>query len=181
MEHRSDIDSLSAVAILPLLAFHAGVQKLSGGFIGVDVFFVISGFLIGTMILTELDQGRFSIANFYSRRFRRILPALTAVLLAAAIVGAFILYPVRLVEFGRSIVAAALSVSNIYFQLTSDYFDSPSAIKPLLHLVAIRGRAVLPGATTAADPHAEILPAPPEAGDYCLGRPLVRGERHRRL
>ena len=133
MKHRSDIDGLRSVAILPVLAFHAGVKQLSGGFVGVDVFFVISGFLIGTMILTELDQGRFSIANFYSRRFRRILPALTAVLLAAAVAGAFILYPVRLVEFGRSMIAAALSVSNIYFQLTSGYFDPPSATKPLLH------------------------------------------------
>lgn len=133
MKHRTDIDGLRAVAVLPVVAFHAGINQLPGGFVGVDVFFVISGFLIGSIILTDVAQGQFSYASFYSRRFRRILPALFAVLLATTIAAAFILYPGEFADYGRSLAAAALSASNFYFMFTSDYFDAPAATKPLLH------------------------------------------------
>ena len=81
MEYRREIDGLRALAVLPVILFHAGFKTFSGGFIGVDVFFVISGYLITTIILAELEQGKFSIVNFYERRARRILPALFLVML----------------------------------------------------------------------------------------------------
>lgn len=133
MKYRSDIDGLRALAVLPVVGFHAGVTGLSGGFVGVDVFFVISGFLIGSLILQELEEGRFTLANFYMRRFRRILPALFFMLAGVTIACAFVLYPSRLEEYGHSLVAAVLSVANIYFWATSGYFEAPAATKPLLH------------------------------------------------
>jgi peptidoglycan/LPS O-acetylase OafA/YrhL len=133
VRYRSDIDGLRAIAVLPVVGFHAGLPGLSGGFVGVDVFFVISGYLIGSLILQELKAGTFTFSNFYYRRFKRILPALIFMLAVTTVAGLFVLYPARLAEFGRSLAAASLSVANIYFWLTSGYFDAPAATKPLLH------------------------------------------------
>jgi peptidoglycan/LPS O-acetylase OafA/YrhL len=115
------------------VAYHAGIPFITGGFVGVDVFFVISGFLITSIIVAEVDAGKFSILNFYRRRILRIFPLLLTVLLAVGIVGFLLFLPNEFRELGHSISAAALFVSNFYFWNTSGYFDAPSDLKPLLH------------------------------------------------
>jgi len=132
-QYRPDIDGLRAVAVLSVIAYHAGNTLLTGGFVGVDIFFVISGFLITTIIAREIEAGTFSIARFYERRFRRILPALIVVMAATLLVGAVLLGPVTLMDLGKSAVATALFSSNILFFLQSGYFDGPAELKPLLH------------------------------------------------
>ena len=113
--HRADIDGLRAVAVVPVLLFHAGFPAFAGGFVGVDVFFVISGYLITSIILDETAAGRFSIFAFYERRIRRIFPALFAMLFASSILGALVLLPDDLKNLGQSSAAAALSASNFLF------------------------------------------------------------------
>ena len=113
--YRADIDGLRAIAVLSVLLFHAGVGAFGGGFVGVDVFFVISGYLITTIIHREIEAGRFSIARFYERRFRRILPA-AAVMAAVVLVAGALLFPAHQQDsLARSAVAAALFASNIFF------------------------------------------------------------------
>ena len=131
--HRADIDGLRAVAVVPVLLFHAGFPAFAGGFVGVDVFFVISGYLITSIILDETDAGRFSIFAFYERRIRRIFPALFAMLFASSILGALVLLPDDLKNLGQSSAAAALSASNFLFWHESGYFDVAAELKPLLH------------------------------------------------
>ena len=131
--YRPDIDGLRAVAVLPVVAFHAGLHAVRGGFVGVDVFFVISGFLITQQMFAEITDGRFSILSFYERRIRRILPALIAVLTATYILGLVYCLPSEMADLSKSLVAAALSVSNVFFYFGSGYFDSPAGAKPLLH------------------------------------------------
>ena len=133
MKYRPDIDGLRAVAVLLVLAYHVGIYRLRGGFVGVDVFFVISGFLIGSIILGDLAADRFSLAGFYERRIRRILPALVVVLVAVSILAYKFLLPTEFVEFGKSLLSATFSVSNILFLHQSSYFDTPASMKPLLH------------------------------------------------
>lgn len=133
VKYRPDIDGLRTVAIVPVLLFHAGVPGMPGGFVGVDVFFVISGYLITAIIARELDNGTFSIVRFYERRIRRIFPAL-AVMMAAVLAGAAWLYfpaDYRLVP--RSVVAALLFVSNVFFWSETGYFDTAAHSKPMLH------------------------------------------------
>ncbi|RKT46976.1 acyltransferase family protein [Thiocapsa rosea] len=131
--YRADIDGLRALAIVPVVLFHADIPGFGGGFVGVDVFFVISGYLITSIIARELQTGRFSLARFYERRVRRILPALFAVLLASALAAALILYPGEARGFARSLIAATLFVSSIFFHRESGYFDQEAELKPLLH------------------------------------------------
>jgi peptidoglycan/LPS O-acetylase OafA/YrhL len=131
--YRPEIDGLRAIAVLLVIAYHAEFGFLSGGFIGVDVFFVISGFLITTILLTDLDNGRFSLKTFYERRCRRILPPLAAVCLATLAAGWLILMPVDFRSFGSSLVAAATFWANHYFFQHAGYFDTASFTKPLLH------------------------------------------------
>jgi peptidoglycan/LPS O-acetylase OafA/YrhL len=133
MAYRRDIDGLRAVAVLAVVFYHAGFPLFSGGYVGVDVFFVISGFLITSIILEDLRHGRFSIVTFYERRVRRIFPALFAMLAATGIAASWLLLPGELSDLGRSAVAATLFVSNIFFQQTSDYFAGAAHLKPLLH------------------------------------------------
>ncbi|MES1159072.1 MAG: acyltransferase, partial [Terricaulis silvestris] len=133
MRYRADIDGLRALAVLPVLAFHAGLAPFSGGFVGVDVFFVISGFLITGMIVAEAEEGRFSLVRFYERRARRILPALIAMIALIAIPVSILLIPETLKAFGASAAAAVLSVSNIFFWREAGYFDLSAAQAPLLH------------------------------------------------
>jgi len=131
--YRADIDGLRAVAILPVILFHAGFGVFSGGFIGVDVFFVISGFLITSIIAGEVAEKRFSIVAFYERRVRRIFPALFA-LLAFAYAAAWLLFMRQDFEdFGKSVMAATFFCSNILFYDEAGYFDGPAEMKPLLH------------------------------------------------
>lgn len=131
--YRADIDGLRAVAVLPVIFYHAGIPPFSGGFAGVDVFFVISGFLICSIIRSELLAGNFSILRFYERRFRRILPALFAMLVPVSALAYFVLLPIDLADFGRSVIATSFFSSNIYFMLTTDYFSGGSDLKLLLH------------------------------------------------
>ncbi len=134
MKYRKEIDGLRALAILPVLFFHAGLPFLSGGYLGVDIFFVISGFLITSIIHYEINNNKFSILTFYERRLRRILPALATVLLFTSIAIAFFeSSPKALHDYGDSLVSAILMFSNIYFFLTSSYFGPASELSPLLH------------------------------------------------
>jgi peptidoglycan/LPS O-acetylase OafA/YrhL len=132
MKYRADIDGLRAIAVLAVVIFHIH-GLLPGGFVGVDIFFVISGYLIGGLILTDLSGVGFSLSQFYERRIRRIFPALFAMLAACAAVAWFCLYPTALVDFAKSAAAVALSGSNLYFWKTSDYFAGLAQSKPLLH------------------------------------------------
>jgi len=131
--HRPEIDGLRALAVLPVILFHGGFALFSGGYVGVDVFFVISGFLITSIILDERIAGIFSIAGFYERRARRILPALFFVMLACIPVAWIWMLPQELGSFGQSLVAVSLFVSNMLFWRTSGYFDLAADQKPLLH------------------------------------------------
>jgi peptidoglycan/LPS O-acetylase OafA/YrhL len=133
MDYRREIDGLRALAVLPVILFHAGFDSFSGGFVGVDVFFVISGYLITTIILAELEQGKFSIVNFYERRARRILPALFLVMLVCLPFAWLWLLPIDMKDFSRSLIAVSVFVSNILFWRESGYFDTATELKPLLH------------------------------------------------
>jgi len=132
--YRPDIDGLRAVAVVSVLAFHAFPAALPGGFIGVDVFFVISGYLITSIIGSGLSQGRFSLGDFYSRRVKRIFPALLLVLSACYAFGWFTLFADEFEQVGKHIAGGAGFVSNILFWNESGYFDSSAETKPLLHL-----------------------------------------------
>lgn len=133
MQYRKEIDGLRALAVVPVILFHAGVQGFSGGFVGVDIFFVISGYLITSIIIAELETGDFTITSFYERRARRILPALFFVMLLCLPLAWWLLLPHELVAFGRSIIAVTVFASNILFWQESDYFATDSELIPLLH------------------------------------------------
>lgn len=132
MLHRSDIDGLRAVAILPVILYHAGAFWLPGGFLGVDVFFVISGFLITSIIVDEMRANRFSLFAFYWRRARRILPALVTVLGTTFLLSLLILTPAEMKDLGKMIVATSIFSSNIALWGQSGYFDAVAEHKPLL-------------------------------------------------
>lgn len=133
MQYRRDIDGLRAVAVLPVIFFHAGFPLFSGGFVGVDVFFVISGYLITGIILSELAAGKFSIITFYERRARRILPALFFVIAVSMILAWLWLLPGDMRDFSDSVFAVALFFSNVVFWRRTDYFATSSELAPLLH------------------------------------------------
>lgn len=119
--------------MIPVVLFHAGVPGNSGGFLGVDIFFVISGFLITSILLREASEGRFSIITFYYRRVRRIFPALFVMLFATTAAALYLLAPTDLARYGRSLVATTLFASNIAFFRETGYFATSSLEKPLLH------------------------------------------------
>ncbi len=127
------VDGLRAVAILAVVIYHAAPQWLTGGFIGVDVFFVLSGFLITRLIAREIATETFSLVSFYARRIRRLLPAATVTLVGVAGLAYFILLPDAYQSFGKSLSNTALFVSNFYFMKHSGYFDAPAHLVPLLH------------------------------------------------
>lgn len=133
LKYRPEIDGLRALAVIPVILFHAGFHIFSGGFVGVDVFFVISGYLITSIILVEMEQGRFSLVNFYERRARRIMPVLFFVMAACFPFAWLYLMPVDMKDFIQSILAVSTFSSNILFWLESDYFDTAAELKPLLH------------------------------------------------
>lgn len=133
MKYRAEIDGLRALAVIPVILYHAGFKLFGGGYVGVDVFFVISGYLITTIILTELEAGTFSLIHFYERRARRILPALFVVMFACLPFAWFWLLPDAMKQFSESIVAASTFASNIFFWRTSGYFDTATQLKPLIH------------------------------------------------
>jgi peptidoglycan/LPS O-acetylase OafA/YrhL len=132
--YRPDIDGLRAIAVLSVLGFHAFPSLVRGGYVGVDLFFVISGFLISSIIFESLEAGRFSYATFYARRIKRIFPALALVLCACLGFGWFALMPAEYQQLGKHIFTGATFVSNIALWRESGYFDNTAATKPLLHL-----------------------------------------------
>ena len=134
MKYRAEIDGLRALAVVPVILFHAGFELFSGGFVGVDVFFVISGYLITTILIEDIENKRFSIINFYERRARRILPALYIVVITTAIASTLILYPEQLKSFGKSLISTPLFSANFYFWSERGYFGKSSELKPLIHL-----------------------------------------------
>jgi len=131
--YRRDIDGLRALAVIPVVLFHFGVNGFTGGFVGVDIFFVISGFLITSIIWRERLTGQFSFVNFWVRRARRILPALFVMMIAAVVVGWFLMAPKDYEELGRSMRYQVMFASNILFMRQTGYFDVASDLKPLLH------------------------------------------------
>ena len=133
MKHRNDIDGLRAVAVVSVLLFHTRVFHMLGGFVGVDIFFVISGFLITTLLLEDIRKERFSILNFYERRGRRLLPALLLVLLVASLAANKLLLPYDAKDYGRQLIATLFFSSNLLFARQTGYFDAPAEMKPLLH------------------------------------------------
>ncbi len=133
MKYRPEVDGLRAVAVVPVILFHADFHWFRGGFVGVDVFFVISGYLIGSIILEHLRAGDFSLMDFYERRARRILPALFLVVAVCVPLAWITLSPLALKEFARSVAAVPIFSSNILFWRESGYFERASEFKPLLH------------------------------------------------
>lgn len=133
--YRPHIDGLRALAVLAVVFYHARVFGVSGGFVGVDIFFVISGFLITSVIMRHLEQGTFSVATFWAQRVRRIFPALIVVLFASSIAAFFVVgYPSDYQRFGTSLAAQGVFASNMSFLRTNSYFEDSSRFTPLLHL-----------------------------------------------
>ncbi|MEC8429514.1 MAG: acyltransferase family protein, partial [Pseudomonadota bacterium] len=133
ISYRPDIDGLRALAIIPVLLFHVGIAGFGGGFVGVDVFLVISGYLITSIIAREVEAGEFTFSNFWARRARRILPASILMMIGCLVAGWFILAPDDYFDLGRSAREQAYFAGNFYFWKESGYFDGPSELKPLLH------------------------------------------------
>lgn len=133
LRYRPEIDGLRALAILPILLLHSGVTGLRGGFVGVDIFFVISGYLITTIMVRDIAAGRFSLLRFYRHRIVRILPALLVMMIVVLAIGCVLLLPVQLRDLGRSMAATSGFVSNVYFYRTIDYFTVAADAKPLIH------------------------------------------------
>ena len=133
MKYRSEIDGLRALAVVPVILFHAGFELFSGGFVGVDVFFVISGYLITTILIEDIENNRFSLVKFYERRARRILPALFFVMLICVPFAWMWMLPHQLKDFSQSFVAVIFFASNILFWRESGYFAAAAEEKPLLH------------------------------------------------
>ena len=131
--YRADIDGLRALAVVPVVLFHSELGIVSGGFVGVDIFFVISGYLITRLLLAELDRGALSLTGFYERRIRRIFPALFVLLIACTLAAVVVLLPRDLSSYGANLAAAATSLSNAFLWFQADYFDGSAKLKPLLH------------------------------------------------
>lgn len=131
--YRPDIDGLRAIAIMSVMLFHLDFVILRGGFVGVDIFFVISGYLIGKSILDQRRVGSFTLTCFYQKRLKRIIPALVAMLLVTTFAALFMLLPVAMIKYGQSLISAVYSLSNILFWLETGYFDTEAHAKPLLH------------------------------------------------
>ena len=133
MKYRAEIDGLRALAVLPVILFHAGFSLFSGGFVGVDVFFVVSGYLITSILINDIEARQFNLVHFYERRARRILPALFFVMAVSVPFAWMWLLPIQLKDFAQSLVAVSFFSSNILFWLESGYFEVATDHKPLLH------------------------------------------------
>ena len=133
MKYRREIDGLRALAVLPVVFYHAGFSAFKGGFVGVDIFFVISGYLITSILIAEKSTGTYSILNFYERRARRILPALYFMMLVSTVAAWVWLLPAYMESFCRSLIAVPLFASNFLFSLRHGYFEVGAELKPLLH------------------------------------------------
>jgi len=133
MKYRPDIDGLRAIAVLLVLFFHLDVTGFSAGWLGVDVFFILSGFLVTSIISVKIGQETFSFKDFYIRRIRRLFPALFATVFLTFIAGAFILVPADFQALSKSALGAVFSISNMVFWSEAGYWDQASHLKPLLH------------------------------------------------
>lgn len=132
--YRKEIDGLRAIAIVAVMLFHAGIRGFGGGFVGVDIFFVISGYLITSIIFREIQADTFSLVKFWERRVRRIVPVMFVITLCVAVASYFIvLFPVDFIDFGQSLLAQSLFLANIFFMRKDSYFAGPSESMPLLH------------------------------------------------
>ena len=131
--YRPDIDGLRAIAVLSVVLYHIGLGVTPGGFVGVDIFFVISGYVISRSLVADLQKGQFSVTGFYERRVRRIFPALFVVMMATSIASAVLFLPSYLVDYSRSLIGAATFTSNFYFWKNSGYFANGANLRPLLH------------------------------------------------
>ena len=133
LTYRPEIDGLRALAVVPVVLFHSGISWFSGGYVGVDIFFVISGYLITRILVNDIQKGTFSIARFYERRIRRIFPALLFVLLVSSLVAYYVFFPGELRRFKDSVQATLLFYSNYFFMFDVGYFADSAESKPLLH------------------------------------------------
>lgn len=133
MRYRPDIDGIRAVAVIPVVLFHARIWPFSGGFVGVDIFFVISGYLITSILVNDIRSETFSIVKFYDRRIRRIFPALFLVVGLSSVVAWFVLLPSYFEDFSETVFAAAIFLSNVQFWRESGYFGADAELAPLLH------------------------------------------------
>lgn len=133
MKYRPDIDGLRTVAVVPVVLFHAGLSAMSGGFVGVDIFFVISGFLITGIIAKSIDDNRFSIVDFYKRRIKRIFPSFVLMAFVSTLAALAIFPPDRLLAYARSLAFASGFLSNLHFWKSIDYFTTNAHVEPLLH------------------------------------------------
>ena len=133
MKYRPEIDGLRALAVIPVILFHSGFEIFKGGFVGVDIFFVISGYLITTILIEEIENNRFSIINFYERRARRILPALYFIMLVCIPFAWIWMLPSQIKDFSLSLIAVSFFTSNFLFWRESGYFEALADEKPLLH------------------------------------------------
>jgi peptidoglycan/LPS O-acetylase OafA/YrhL len=132
--YRADIDGLRAVAVLSVIFFHLSGRGLPGGYLGVDMFFVLSGYLISAIIWREVQEGRFSVVRFYDRRIRRIMPALLLLLVVTTLASAALLLPTDLMGYSRSLLATLVFSANLYFWRDTNYFSQAAEQKPLLHI-----------------------------------------------
>jgi peptidoglycan/LPS O-acetylase OafA/YrhL len=131
---RSHIDGMRAIAVLAVLLFHADIPRVSGGFVGVDVFFVISGFLISKIIYDDIaEHGHLRLAAFYERRARRILPVFGVVTIAVLVAGSFLYLPAAFSQLGESALYGSGFAANIFFYLKANYFGPDAQAQPLLH------------------------------------------------
>lgn len=133
LKYRAEVDGLRAFAVIPVIFFHAGYELFSGGFVGVDVFFVISGYLITSLLIEDIEKKRFSFMGFYERRARRILPALYFVVLVSLAISTFLLLPQALLSTARSALSIPFFSSNFYFWTERGYFGAATEFKPLIH------------------------------------------------
>ena len=133
MKHRAEIDGLRALAVVPVILFHAGFELFSGGFVGVDVFFVISGYLITSILIEDIENKRFSFVNFYQRRARRILPALFFVIIVCIPAAWMLLSDAALNKFGNGLIGVSIFLSNVVFWQQQGYFDESAELNPILH------------------------------------------------
>lgn len=134
IRYRYDIDGLRALAVVPVVWYHLGLPGLPGGFTGVDVFFVISGFLITSLLRSDMEQGKYSLLRFYERRARRIFPALATMLMACVAMALLIMLPQDAKNFGANLAMTSLFSANLYLMFTSGYFDADASLNPLLHM-----------------------------------------------
>jgi peptidoglycan/LPS O-acetylase OafA/YrhL len=134
LRYRADIDGVRAVAVLSVVLFHAFPGLVPSGFVGVDAFFVISGYLITNIIVTDLDEGSFSFKKFYARRVRRLFPTLVVVIAATLALGCWLFSPQEIMSLAKNTIASVFFSANLMLLSETGYFDLDASLKPLLHL-----------------------------------------------